>query len=182
MRTRTRNRILDATLTLIGSGGFEGITIASVAQSAGVTRQTVYTHFGTREEVVSQAMVARLTKVATEIQQGLAAADTPCGYVVGLIVACRRAVRTDPVLAALLRSEGNNPLFDAGAADRAKAFARGFLQPLGEQFPSAADRLDDFAEIAVHLGLSAVCFDDAALRDDEALRAFLTRWLEPAMR
>ena len=178
---RSRKRILDATLDLIGCNGFEGITIASVAQAAGVTRQTVYTNFGSREEVVSKAMVSRLTEVATEIQRELTSAADPCEYLVELIVACRGAVRSDPVLTALLRSETNNPLFDDGAVTRAKVVARVLLQPIGELFPNVVDRIDDFAEIAVHLGLSVVCFDDAALRDDDDLRAFLTRWLAPGI-
>lgn len=178
---RSRKKIVDATLELIGRDGFEGITIASVAQAAGVTRQTVYTNFGSREEVVSQAMAGRLTEVATEIQRELTSAANPCEYLVELIVACRGAVRDDPVLTALLRSEVGNPLFDEGAIDRARVVAGVLLQPLGDLFPDVVDRLGDFAEIAVHLGLSVVCFDDAALRDDDALRVFLTRWLAPAM-
>ncbi|EME23636.1 TetR/AcrR family transcriptional regulator [Rhodococcus triatomae] len=178
---RSRKRILDATLDLIGRNGFEGITIASVAQAAGVTRQTVYANFGTREEVVSQAMVSRLTEVAAEIQRELTSAADPGEYVVELVVACRRAVRSDPVLTALLRSETNNPLFDEDAVTRAKVVAGVLLQPLAELFPDVVDRIDDFAGIAVHLGLSVVCFDDAALRDDDALRAFLFRWLAPGI-
>ncbi|TQF66261.1 TetR/AcrR family transcriptional regulator [Rhodococcus spelaei] len=178
---RSHGKILDATLGLIGSGGFEAVSIASAAHAAGVTRQTVYSIFGSREELVSQAMAGHMTEVARGLQAGLAAARNPCEYVVELIVACRSSVRTDPVLITLLRSESSNPLFDSGAVGRAKAVARTLLAPLVELYPEVRPRFDDIVEISVHLGLSAVLFDDDALRSDDDLRAFLTRWLAPAM-
>ncbi|MFD4467620.1 TetR/AcrR family transcriptional regulator [Rhodococcus sp. NPDC058505] len=178
---RSRTKILDATLTLIGSDGFGGVSIASVAAAAGVTRQTVYTIFGSRESLVSQAMAGHLTEVARGIQRDLASSRTPCEYVVGLIVDSRRAVRADPVLITLLRSEAGNPLFDTGAISRARDVARGLLEPLVDLFPEVSARFEDIVEIAVHLGLTSVCFDDGSLRTDAELRAFLTRWIEPAL-
>ena len=57
---RSRGKIIDATLDLIRTSGFAGITIAAVAEAAGVSRQTVYSIFGTREDLVSQS-IAHLT-------------------------------------------------------------------------------------------------------------------------
>lgn len=177
---RSRQKVLDATLELIGGGGFEGLTIASVASAAGVTRQTIYAIFGSREDLVSQAVAGHMTEIATGIQRTLTATDSACEYVVEFIVECRRAVRRDPVLVALLRSEASNPLFDSGAVSRAKEVARGMLEPMLELYPDAAPSFGDLVEISVHLGLSVVCFDDDDLRTDDQLRAFLTRWIGPA--
>ncbi|MGW0041716.1 TetR/AcrR family transcriptional regulator [Rhodococcus sp. NPDC003348] len=179
---RSRDKILDATLATIGTEGFGGVSIASVASAAGVTRQTIYTIFGSRENLVSQAMAGHLTEVAREIQSGLTSSRNPCEYVVELIVASRRAVRADPVLITLLRSEASNPLFDSGAMSRAKEVGRGLIAPLAELFPEATSQFDDIVEIGVHLGLPVVCFDDDELRTDDELRAFLTRWIEPGLK
>ncbi|MBM4481622.1 TetR family transcriptional regulator [Rhodococcus hoagii] len=64
---RSRKKILDATLGLIGSAGFEGVNIAAVAAAAGVTRQTVYSIFGTREDLVSHAIAAPSRCSATSV-------------------------------------------------------------------------------------------------------------------
>ncbi len=178
---RSRKKILDATLGLIGSAGFESVNIAAVAAAAGVTRQTVYSIFGTREDLVSQAIAGLLVDVLGDIRARLEAADSPVAYVVELVVAGRAAIRDVPALGALLRAERGNPLFDPGMIARAKPIAHELLSPIAEREPELQPRLDDIVEIALRLGLSVVIFDDDAVHTDDDLRRFLTRWLQPAM-
>ncbi|AWK71603.1 TetR family transcriptional regulator [Rhodococcus oxybenzonivorans] len=178
---RSRRKILDATLELIRSDGFDGVTIAAVAQAAGVTRQTVYSIFGSREELVSQAIAGLAVEVVGGIRSRLDATGTPFELVVELVVASRAAVHADPVLAALLQAEQGNPLFDAEMMRRAKPVARELLSPLVDRYPDTQTHLDDIVEILVRLGLSVIMFDDEAVHADDDLRRFLTRWLLPAM-
>ncbi|AII07210.1 MULTISPECIES: TetR/AcrR family transcriptional regulator [Rhodococcus] len=178
---RSRRKILDATLDLIASDGFEGVTIAAAAHGAGVTRQTVYSNFGSREELVSQAIAGLAVEVLGGIHSRSNATDTACEYVVELIVAGRAAVRAHPVLATLLQAERGNPVFDTGMMSRAKPVARELLAPLVERDPGVESSLDDIVEIALRLALSVVLFDDDAVHADDDLRRFLTRWLLPAM-
>ena len=56
---RSRAALLDATRELISKGGFDALSMAAVAERAGVTRRSVYLHFTTRAELVS-ALFARL--------------------------------------------------------------------------------------------------------------------------
>jgi AcrR family transcriptional regulator len=51
-KERTRVRILDAALELVAEAGEEPLTIAAVADRAGVTERTVYRHFDTRDALV----------------------------------------------------------------------------------------------------------------------------------
>jgi AcrR family transcriptional regulator len=44
----TRNRLLDGAWELVAEHGLEQLTLAAVAQRAGVSRQAVYLHFGNR--------------------------------------------------------------------------------------------------------------------------------------
>lgn len=178
---RSRQKILNATLRLIEDGGFEGVSIAAVASAAGVSRQTVYSIFGSREEVVSQAMAGLALEVLGSIEARLKSARTVCDYAVEVIVAGRAAVRSNPVLAALLVAEQGNPVFDYGMIARAKPVARQIFEPLLERQEVAEDRLDDIVEMTVRLGLSVIVFDSDAVRTDEDLRAFLARWLAPAL-
>ena len=57
---RSRDSILEAAREVIGRAGFGGVTIAAVAKQANVSRQTIYSIFGSREELVSEAVAERL--------------------------------------------------------------------------------------------------------------------------
>ena len=67
---RNRRRILEAAYDLIAEAGFHPVSVDSVAERAGVTRVTVYRHFGSKRgllEAVSahrmnQAQLARLDR------------------------------------------------------------------------------------------------------------------------
>lgn len=179
---RSRQKILDATLGLIGSGGFEAVNIAAVANAAGVSRQTVYSIFGTLEDLMSQAIAGVAIDVLGTIRSRLdAIADSPVDYVAELIVSGRALIRDDPVLATLMRAGQGNPLFDTGMMTRARPIARELLSPLADRNPDVQANLDDIIEIALRVGLSVVFFDDDSVHSDDALRTFLHRWLGPAM-
>jgi DNA-binding transcriptional regulator YbjK len=53
----TRAAILDATLRLIGERGLEAVRHRSVAEAAGVSLGTISNHFGTRDELLREAVV-----------------------------------------------------------------------------------------------------------------------------
>jgi len=178
---RSRRKILDATLELIGAEGFGGVNIAVVAHAAGVTRQTVYSNFGTREDLVSQAIADLLMRSLADIRARLVTIDNVPDYLVEFIVAARAVTRNDPVLAGLLRAEHGNPIFDQGMATRAKPIVLELLSPLLALEPGIEPEIEDIAQFAVHLGASVVLFDDPALHDDDDLRRFLTRWFIPAL-
>lgn len=178
---RSQQKILDATIRLIERGGFEAVNMAAVAHEAGVSRQTVYSNFGSREEVVSQAMAGIAVEVFASIKSRLQMVDTACEYVVEFIVAGRAVVREHPVLMTLLLAERGNPVFDLEMMANAKPVAHELLSPLIERRLVTGAELDDIAEIAVRLGYSVVAFDSAPVHSDDDLRAFLTRWLRPAM-
>jgi len=56
---RSRAGLLDATRELITEDGFDALTMAAVAERAGVSRRAVYLHFRTRAELVT-ALFGRL--------------------------------------------------------------------------------------------------------------------------
>ncbi|PXX61678.1 TetR family transcriptional regulator [Nocardia tenerifensis] len=174
---RSQAKILEATLEVIRNDGFEGVSIAAVAQQAGVSRQTVYSIFGSREDLVSQAIGDLLMWALAGIRAQLEAVGSASEYVVELIVAGRTAVRADPVLAALLRAGQGNPVYDTDMVARAKPIAHELLSPVLALDPNLAPHLDDIAQIGIRLGLSVILFDDAAIHSDDDLRGFLTRWL-----
>jgi AcrR family transcriptional regulator len=58
---RSRAALLDATRELITEGGFDALTMAAIAERAGVSRRSVYLHFTTRAELVT-ALFSRLNE------------------------------------------------------------------------------------------------------------------------
>jgi AcrR family transcriptional regulator len=50
---RTRARLLSAARAILEERGFEALTMAAIADRAGVTRRAVYLHFGSRAELVA---------------------------------------------------------------------------------------------------------------------------------
>ena len=89
---RSRQKVLDATVEIIESEGFDAVSIAAVANRASVSRQTIYSIFGTREDLVSQAVVGLALTALGDITLRLEATTTPFDYIVELLVAGRGAV------------------------------------------------------------------------------------------
>nr|WP_024802721.1 TetR/AcrR family transcriptional regulator [Nocardia sp. BMG51109] len=178
---RSRSKILDATLELIGSNGFESVTIAAVAHAAGVTRQTVYSIFGTREDLVSQAITDLHLRTSEDLRERLATVGSASEYIVEIFVAGRSLVRENPIMARLSRPEPGNPVFDEGMVERARPVARELLSPLTKLDPGIEPELEDIVEFLIRLGLSIVLFDDPGLETDDELRRFVAKWVVPAL-
>jgi AcrR family transcriptional regulator len=176
---RSRTKILAATLELIRSDGFRGVTMAAAAQAAGVSRQTVYSIFGSREDLVSQALSELFTRTLAGIRTRLESADTVAGYVVELIVASRAALRADPVLVSLSREGDANPIHDPDAIARAIPVAAELLEPILAIDPAIEPRLHDIAHFMIRLGMSVILFDDSSTDSDDDLRDALGRWIAP---
>lgn len=68
----TRTRIVDAALALMEAGDEGALTLAHVAETAGVTERTLYRHFETRE-----ALIASVWARVNESLADVAHADTP---------------------------------------------------------------------------------------------------------
>lgn len=68
----TRDRIVEAALALMEAGDEEALTLARVADTAGVTERTLYRHFETRDALIT-AVWARVNESLADV----AHADTP---------------------------------------------------------------------------------------------------------
>lgn len=178
---RSRDVILEATRARIGESGFDGVSIAGVAKRAGVSRQTVYSIFGSREEMVSQAVSDRLTHLVGSFSQLLESAESLVELFVEIMVEARSQILGDPLLQVLTLSGSSNPIFDPGAADRAREYSAALLAPTVDRFPELNGRVDLFADLAVHVGWSVLCLDRPDTRSDEELRAFVTAWMAPVV-
>jgi AcrR family transcriptional regulator len=179
---RARDRILDAATAIMERSGFQAVNMAAVAAEAGVSRQTVYAHFGSRDELLSQAITRVVGEVMADIDARIARTADAVEYAVELMVAVRQQFRRHSLLGTLLFPEGGSPLFDDALLARAHPASANLLRPLVEREPRLADRYDDVVELLVRIGVSILLFDSDAVRSDEDLRGFLRRTLVPVLR
>ncbi|MCP2167786.1 TetR/AcrR family transcriptional regulator [Goodfellowiella coeruleoviolacea] len=68
----TRNRVLDAAVTVFAEKSFVGATMEDIARAAGVTRATVYAHFPGKNEII-RALLVRVYDISHEVYAALAA-------------------------------------------------------------------------------------------------------------
>jgi AcrR family transcriptional regulator len=71
-RDAQRSRIVDAALALFGSRGFDAVTMAEVAEQAGVARATVFNHFGSKRALVEAIIEGVLDYWAGMLERALA--------------------------------------------------------------------------------------------------------------
>jgi AcrR family transcriptional regulator len=127
--------IISATLELLDEHGYAGLTLAEVANRAGVSRTALYRRWARKSQLVVEAMVSRLPArglpdtgstrgdlLAYTQQLAATFSHTPAARVLPGLVA---AMATDPSLAASYRELLVQPLRQQVRAAVARAIARG---------------------------------------------------------
>ena len=119
----TRAQVLEAAHQLFLGKGFSGTTIRSVAESAGVSQETIYKSFGSKAALLKAVYDVALAGDADEAPlaarpEALAVleASTPEASAQAYADLARIvSVRTDPLLRVLLRSRGSDRALEAFA-------------------------------------------------------------------
>ncbi|MDN5918803.1 MAG: TetR/AcrR family transcriptional regulator [Pseudonocardia sp.] len=177
-----RARILAAAVEILGRGGYDAATISAVAKLAGVSRPTVYAHFGSRDLMLSEALREAAGALVARIVQRTRGTSSAAEFVVEATVAARSEFRSRPAFGPLaFPDRASFGLFRESLAPETLALARGFLTPVLEIQPALADELDEIAETVIRFTLSLVWFDSEATATDDDLRAYLHRRLVPAL-
>lgn len=175
-------RILGAAVELLAAGGYDGLTISAVARTSGVSRPTVYAHFGTRERLVSEALKLVATDIAARVIRRTSSASSGAEYLVESVLAVCREFRRQPALAPLAFPQRGSTIFDDDTlGPDSLAMASEFLRPLLAFHPELADDMEEIAETVVRMFLSLVMFESRLSADDDRLRSYLHRRLIPAI-
>lgn len=178
---QARERIIDATLGHIARFGVERTTIQAVATAAGVSRPTVYAHFGGREELISAALQRAAANVTERIIAKAARAGSAAEFVVEALVCAHHEFRTDASVSSIA-ALSTDPRWSAQAlSPQMLALARSFLEPLLGYEPHLASELDEITETAVRFLLSLLIYPSETTGNEARLRAYLHRRLVPAL-
>ncbi|MDX3190009.1 helix-turn-helix domain containing protein [Streptomyces sp. MN03-5084-2B] len=82
----TRERLLDAALDLFGERGYDSVTVAEIAERAGLTKRTFFRHFSDKREVLFAGQEI-LSRFFAEAIADAPAAATPIEAVTAALVA-----------------------------------------------------------------------------------------------
>ncbi len=130
-----RERILEAVLTLSAEQGFEVTSARELATRAGLSRQTFYQHFPTKEEAWSAAYDQAFLELFSVAWHAGAAQREPAAKVTAAVTACLEQLIAEPGRARLLLVDAPSAGAAGSAAiDRAtQAFARLIAGAAGER-------------------------------------------------
>lgn len=70
MSTSTRDRILEAAIELLTESGWHSITMARLAERAGVSRQTVYNEIGSKRALADAVVLDELGRFMAVVEDG----------------------------------------------------------------------------------------------------------------
>lgn len=98
-------RLLDAALDVAAQHGLARLSVGDVAKRAGLSRQTLYKHFGSREELIAQAVVRETGRMVEAVIAAAEPIEDPVASLEVAIVTALRLVRGHPLLDRLLATE-----------------------------------------------------------------------------
>ena len=105
----TRDRILDAASAITAEQGWAGVTMARLGDAAGVSRQSVYNEFGTKQQVAEALISRELLRFLEVVDEGLATGDSPGDSVHRAGTAVLDLAANNPLLKAVLGAAAGSP-------------------------------------------------------------------------
>jgi len=82
-RQTTRTRLLEAALTVVATSGVAGATSRQIATAAGTNLQAITYHFGSKDELVAQALVGAVQEWVEPARAALTGlVEDPAGHLV----------------------------------------------------------------------------------------------------
>ncbi|MDJ1135780.1 TetR/AcrR family transcriptional regulator [Streptomyces iconiensis] len=179
-----RQRIIDATARCVDRHGVTKTTLSDVAGELGVTRQTVYRHFGRISDIVAEVAAQGAESFVDLMLAHLRGITDPAEAVVEGMVFCVRTIPTEPRLSLLLQL-GDTSAFGRGATTQGTiAYGAKMLRRFPVDWAAAdigEDDLRGLAEIIMRLLTSLLQHPSEAAQDEAHLRALLNRWLAPSL-
>ena len=152
VRTSLRDRVLDAAYGLVADAGWAGLRMAHVAERAGVSRQTCYTEFGSKD-ALGQALVMReVDRFLDGIREVLDAhgADLRAGVAAGIDFTLRTAADNELLKAVITSQRGGDGELIAHLTTRSEPLLDTATAMLDAYAAHAWPEVDDYSrELAV---------------------------------
>ena len=149
-----RQRILDAALLLVSTGGFGAVTIGAVAREAGIATGAVYKYFESKAQLCAEVFRRATEKELAVVYANALAEGAPSARLLNAIEAfSARAIRGRRLAYALI-AEPVDPLVDAERLRYRRAYAEIFTSLVEDgircgEFPPQAASVSAAALVGV---------------------------------
>jgi AcrR family transcriptional regulator len=111
VRELLRSTLLDAAVEQMGQRGWAQITMADVAQTAGVSRQTLYKEFGSREEFAQALVMREVSRFLVSVEEAVSAhLDDASSALSAAFSVFLTAAAENPLVRAIVHGEGAEEL------------------------------------------------------------------------
>lgn len=179
-----RRRIVEAATRCVNRLGVTKTSISAVAAESGVTRQTVYRYFPGLPELLVAVTETGTESYLDRMQAHLAHLTNAEDAVAESIVYSLNAIPSEPYIGLLLMA-GENEVFVRGATSSgAMAYGARMLRRMAVDWDAVGVHEDDLpalAEVIMRLLVSLLEYPADPPRSDDEVRAFVRRWLGPAL-
>ncbi|MCV7288093.1 TetR/AcrR family transcriptional regulator [Mycolicibacterium wolinskyi] len=176
-------RILTAASKAIDERGAE-FSIADIARTLGVTRQTVYRYFPSTEALLVAAAVHAASDFLDRLATHLQGITDPVDAVAEAIATALEWLPKDKHIGLLIAPGRPNAHTESVTSDVAVDFARAMLRKFDVDWSGLGYRdadLDELAEHLLRIIQSFVIDPGRPPRTAEALRSYLRRWVGAAV-
>ncbi|MBB3602120.1 AcrR family transcriptional regulator [Mycolicibacterium sp. BK556] len=178
-----RKRIIDAALRLVDRRGAAQTTVLDIADELGITRRTVYRYFAGTDELFAAAAEAALGSFVTQIDRVVADLDV-ASQLIEVVAYIIERLPQEPQLALLLANDRSNMFSRAMLTADVIARCRTVLhhaQIDWDQLGFDDQMIDELLELLLRTIQSMVIAPLDPPRSGTELRAYLHRWLGPAL-
>lgn len=178
-----RRRLIAAALSCADDKGLRRTTLTDIANTAGVTRPTVYAYFSDRHALFNAAFLEATGRLAMGARQAMLSLDSAGERAVEAVAYFVTELPRDPCMRLVLTDEGLSEFMPRAFSTEALALeqAGAILEPMFALAPELAAQRDEVIEVVVRYALSLLSVPGPSTRTDAELRAFLSRRLLPAI-
>ncbi len=180
-RELLRNTLLDAMRELIRDRHWAEVSMAEVATAAGVSRQTLYKEFGSRQEFAQAFVLREADRFLGDVERAIAAhVDDPGAALSAGLEVFLRAAADDPFVRTITSGEGGDELLPLLTVQGEPLFVHATERLTGvlvAGWPGVAER--DARAVADCVVRLAVSYAASPAGAPEATAAETSRLLEP---
>ena len=173
-----KQRIIDAAVRCARRYGIDRMSLAAIADEAGVSRPTVYVHFADRRDIVRQAVTATSDAFVKQLVAHAQQFDTAADRLVESLLFLVRKIRAEPLLTTYFRA--GHVLFGPLTANELH-FSKVGLGPVAELSPQLNAWIDDAADISARVMISMLTRPRSESPSAGDERSFLHRWYPQAL-
>jgi AcrR family transcriptional regulator len=161
------------------------VSVSEVAQTLGVTRQTVYRYFSTHEALLGATALSAVDAFLNRVATHLGSITDPTEAVVEGIAYTYEQIAHDKYLGLVLEPGKASALTAGVTSDMAIAFGRSILQRFEVDWAAAGfaeGKLDELVEVMLRMLQSLIVDPGRPARTGKRLRTFLQDWIAPSVR